>query len=1068
MIVTFEDYLVRDFPTKENGNKAVGVPVWVYVHGSDQLASIYDKNNLPISNPVITDERGNYSFKIEEGFYDFKINVGTDLSGFLYEDKIIFGDSVFIDSFDAYEVPPFNGNQFVLPRVSENIFVTINGRGVSPSDVVIYPDGVTVNLIGYSVTTSDEVVARVVFADSGSGSASSGVASLESFKNNDNTWDEALGLAKGSVHTLILPKDGLVTLNSQFNILPGDSLRKFVMNNCRLEFKSDAIFDCDYFLSEGSGVIYAETTVVTENPSRITFTSRCKYLDLKGVNFEGDLKIAQLAQDMVGPTNTMVLQSGHDFEQGKHVTSSWNNNRLPNSVSRVPAPNTGNEAFLNRAESIVGNTVTLSYDIAALTIPQPAYIFQNTRFDRDFIRVEGNGVYRFTDLEFNYCPSYMIAVRDPSLTARVFFDNVQAYNYAIDGFVLQCFTWDAKNCKFGQQYDPSKSLAVVQMPKDGAIRWDNVDSRRGNADAEIFVFGIQEFPDITIVNSYLDGKNLQPFDLGVYNSPAPAEGNQININDSLHVFVPSADGVVTENYDGGSFITSNTRYKDYQRTIFGTTYAVKETFKFTSFNMDNCDCDCTPIFFRVTDEENSSFGPCNVTNSKIECSTYTLNGEIDLVVNYTNCKIHVDNSNPFVVQNGEPARLEKVNLTNCSLGGWWTIRDDSNVSCRDVALYPKEGANPITLSISDPFFNPRNNNFIIKGWDATTTDSFITLLDYFGGNAIGSDFSPNSPFFISFRVEGSNVDFETSNEFFNNQQAGVGDGNESYRANLYRERRDYPPLPTKGATSLYVPLNSRIKSNIDNTEVLVTNRSGALITANASAGTDAVSFSINRAGFDESLKAGDFIGIYKSEFNTVYWYRLESVTITSPQNFDVTVSNFPISGGTTGLFQDIESGDFAYWIQTGDNLESTGGVFYVNNQQFDFSSSETAAAYSATDVNKDTTNGRITLDSGAVTIGSSVELINISASIDYRTGMLNTDGWVYLFAEVQTSAGSSVEKVCGLGRVSALPSGTGAFVSSVASNIEVSEGNKVVLYGACDRSADPIFADVKLKVEVIG
>ena len=165
MIVTFEDYLVRDFPTKENGNKAVGVPVWIFVTGSDQLASLYDKDNRPIGNPVITDSRGNYSFKVEEGFYDFKVDVNTDSESFLYEDKVIFGESVFVDAFEAYEVPPFNGSQFTLPRAAENIFVTINGRGLAPSSVTIADDDVTVSLIGYEVTTSDEVVARVIFAD---------------------------------------------------------------------------------------------------------------------------------------------------------------------------------------------------------------------------------------------------------------------------------------------------------------------------------------------------------------------------------------------------------------------------------------------------------------------------------------------------------------------------------------------------------------------------------------------------------------------------------------------------------------------------------------------------------------------------------------------------------------------------------------------------------------------------------------------------------------------------------------------------------------------------------------
>lgn len=878
------------------------------------------------------------------------------------------------------------------------------------------------------------------------------IVKLDNFKNNENTWNEALTEALTEGWGVLFPKDGLVTFDSQVNINQADLTRRLFLNGCRVEFMADAIVDCDHFVIEGSGTIFLNTTVVTVNKGRLTFTENVKYLDVcRGVDFEGDLKIAQLSEDMVGPTNVMKLQQGHGFEVGKHVTSSWNNNRLPNSASRVPSPNTGNEAFLNRAESIVGNTVTLSYDIAALTIPSPAYIFQNTRFDRDFIRVLGDGIYRFEDVTFNYSPSYMISVRDSTMQARVFFDNVQAYNYAIDGFVLQCFLWEASNCKFGQQYDPSKSLGVVQIPKDGAIRWDNIDSRRGNADAEIFVFGIQEFPDITIVNSYLDGKNLQPFELGVYNSPAPADGNQININDSLHVFVPSADGVVTENYDGGSFNTSNTRYKDYQRTIFGTTYAKKVTFKYTSFNMDNCECDCTPAYFLVEDEENSSFGPCNITNSKIECSTYTLNGEVDVVVNYTNCTLHVDNSNPLVVTDGAPVRIANANLASCSLSGWWQVKDASNVSFRDVALYPKEGANPITLSISDPFFNSKDNNFILKELDTTTLDSFIPMLDYFGGNAFGSDFSPNSPFKVPFRIEGSNVDFETSNEYFFSTQAGVASGNESYRANLYREREEYPPLPTKGAVSLYVPINSMVSSNIDNTDLLVTNRSAATVTSGVAQEGSQFSISVDRVGIDSELSVGDFVGVYYATFNNVYWYRITGLTNTSAQNFDLTVDRFPTPNGITGVFQDISTGDEAYWFKTESEVDQELPVGYgAKLTATGIAGDEISASFTNiffTGTEYDDSNGGFYANPPFINFPSGLNRVDLSALVIYPSNSVESGGYYQLQLAQYTSANTFIRLVADSGKCVAPINATDITVNINAIGVNVNDGDYFILRG---------------------
>lgn len=878
------------------------------------------------------------------------------------------------------------------------------------------------------------------------------IVSLDSYKSDSNSWNDALELANQSGWGVLFPKDGLVTLNELVNVYQTDKARVWLLNGCRVEFMADGIVDCDHFAIRGAGTIYLNTTVVTANKGRLTFTENVKFLDVEGdVDFEGDLKIAQLDTDMVGPTNVMTLKSGHNFEVGRHVSSSWNNNKLPNSPSLIPEPNKGDESFLNRAETIVGNVVTLSYDIVAYTIPQPAYIFQNTRFDRDFIRILGNGTYRFTDVTFNNSPSYMIGMRDDTQQARIFMDNVQAYNYAIDGFVMKCKHWSMKDCKFGQQFDAAKSLAVVQMPKDGLLHWSNVESKRGNGDGEIFVFGVNTSPKITLENCDFDGENMQPFPKGVYNSPAPANGNAIGIYDCLHPFVTSSDGVVEEEYDCGAFTAKDTNFFNYQRAIFSTTYVQRKRFSFDSCTIDNCQMDCSPTYFNIEELDESSLGPVNISNSKIKASTYSLNAIHDNVVTYENCEIYVDNSDPQVVQDGAPVRLENVKMFNCSLRGWWVVRANSNVILRDVGLHPKEGLNDTTLSIQDPFFAYKQNNFILLNWSAETTNSFIEMREYFGGNAIGSNFAPNSPFKVPFRIEGSNVDFETSNEFFFSAQAGVVAGNESYRANLYRERVGYPPLPTSGATSLYVPINSMLNSNIDNVTELVTDRSRAVVTVGGLQESDQFSISLSRSGIDGKVAIGDFIGVYYAAFDTVYWYRITALTLTSEQNFDLTIDRFPISGGTTGIFQDISVGDEAYWIKTGDNEAPELPVGYgAKLTATGIAGDEISAGFTNlffTGSEYDDSSGEFYADPPFIKVPDGMDRVDLSGIVIYPSNSVESSGYYQLQIAQYTAANTFIRLVADSGKCVVPVNATDITVNINAIGVNMNDGDYFVMRG---------------------
>ena len=80
---TYNNSVVVKFDTKVNGNAGVLTPVTVYLTGTATKANLFSPAGASIDNPVFTNSTGNYTFDIEDGFYDIVIN-----EGFLSEVKI--------------------------------------------------------------------------------------------------------------------------------------------------------------------------------------------------------------------------------------------------------------------------------------------------------------------------------------------------------------------------------------------------------------------------------------------------------------------------------------------------------------------------------------------------------------------------------------------------------------------------------------------------------------------------------------------------------------------------------------------------------------------------------------------------------------------------------------------------------------------------------------------------------------------------------------------------------------------------------------------------------------------
>ena len=65
----YSNSLIRQFSSAVTGNAAVGVQATVYVGETGTLASLFEVNGSPKSNPVTTDGKGFYSFSLADGDY---------------------------------------------------------------------------------------------------------------------------------------------------------------------------------------------------------------------------------------------------------------------------------------------------------------------------------------------------------------------------------------------------------------------------------------------------------------------------------------------------------------------------------------------------------------------------------------------------------------------------------------------------------------------------------------------------------------------------------------------------------------------------------------------------------------------------------------------------------------------------------------------------------------------------------------------------------------------------------------------------------------------------------------
>ena len=73
----YHNSAVLQFDDSTTGNAGAGVPVTVRLNSTQALVSIFDLDEVAISNPTTTNSKGNYAFKTADGVYDIIISEGT-------------------------------------------------------------------------------------------------------------------------------------------------------------------------------------------------------------------------------------------------------------------------------------------------------------------------------------------------------------------------------------------------------------------------------------------------------------------------------------------------------------------------------------------------------------------------------------------------------------------------------------------------------------------------------------------------------------------------------------------------------------------------------------------------------------------------------------------------------------------------------------------------------------------------------------------------------------------------------------------------------------------------------
>lgn len=142
----YNNSVVIQFDTTTTGNAGSGKTVTVYLTGTLTKALLFDDQANQISNPVITDDKGNYGFLIDAGEYDIVIDEGLPSETRILKEPIVSNEAV---ELNKQGVAITQGQEVItLDEAVSSAVVIINGVTLQETDGAysVAPDGLSITL----------------------------------------------------------------------------------------------------------------------------------------------------------------------------------------------------------------------------------------------------------------------------------------------------------------------------------------------------------------------------------------------------------------------------------------------------------------------------------------------------------------------------------------------------------------------------------------------------------------------------------------------------------------------------------------------------------------------------------------------------------------------------------------------------------------------------------------------------------------------------------------------------------------------------------------------------------
>lgn len=659
-----------------------------------------------------------------------------------------------------------------------------------------------------------------------------------------------------------------------------------------------------------------------------------------GATIDGGLKRASLTSDFVPDGINQVWQvgAGHGFVVGDNISSSYNNNYLPNSESRVGGG--WPLSALPEVTAVTATTITIRHPGAPneaipagqATVPTGAELF-NARFDKRNIAFNGSGLFVIQGVNFQNCPNaYAVDLYDDAETLNAAVIDVNVEAIALDASKFRLNSLITERFKVNNIVDIGKQCMVwSNETKHG--RWVSTsDTFTPNNNDAIFYTNPDNgttgyMPEITASGMFVDGTNSRP----TVNTDLFAL--------DLNYFLSFASSVI-DTFDGGRVYMENCTFNHINRNIFGSTFSAPTNTIYQDLEFDNCNSQAE-LFYDVA--SNTTEPRMTVRNGTVRANQFRLANGMKYAV-YDNCLVtenfpldaadyftevsdtttrayrrgeyvqNTANNNKYIcittnaiigdLLSGPKFELISTEIASGFFTNGTTLLGNLQISgaravLDNVRLPKRDGSNETKLRFLNAYGESTNGTIILEDFDNTDTTT-PDVTDWITG--VGTD-QPNYKF---------RFDLSTVIAQFGGQELSTNE----FHLLMKHTRSDSTvgntaPIQMTGAFAVKPPVGTLVEGIRDRNVEQITGASDFTIGASALAGTSTVNGT--SAG---AIDVGDWIGINVAGTSQVDYYEITAdlggdnytvrpnlvVDIDTPDNAARLKHSIFIGDGATQIF----------------------------------------------------------------------------------------------------------------------------------------------------------------------